>query len=67
ILFHSCKIELESCGLTAQCCEALSSALSSEHSHLTELLLDNNNLENSGVHLLCKGLRNKICKLETLR
>ncbi|XP_028675803.2 NACHT, LRR and PYD domains-containing protein 3-like [Erpetoichthys calabaricus] len=66
----NCKLEtlgLESCGLTAQCCEALSSALSSEHSHLTELLLDNNNLENSGVHLLCKGLRNKICKLETLR
>ncbi|XP_039615795.1 NACHT, LRR and PYD domains-containing protein 3-like isoform X3 [Polypterus senegalus] len=64
-----CKLEklwLESCGLTSGCCQALSSVLSTGHSNLTELELNFNKLDDSGVHLLCEGLRNAICKLKKL-
>uniref|UniRef100_A0A8C4SMV4 Uncharacterized protein n=1 Tax=Erpetoichthys calabaricus TaxID=27687 RepID=A0A8C4SMV4_ERPCA len=54
------------CGLTSGCCEALSLVLSSKHSSLVEVDLSNNNLEDSGVHQLCEGLRNPNCKLETM-
>ncbi|XP_051789088.1 NACHT, LRR and PYD domains-containing protein 3-like [Erpetoichthys calabaricus] len=60
------KLRLYQCGLTSGCCSALSSAFSVEHSHLTELDLSKNNLEDSGVRLLCEGLKNKNCKLEKL-
>ncbi|XP_039615796.1 NACHT, LRR and PYD domains-containing protein 3-like isoform X1 [Polypterus senegalus] len=67
----NCKLErlgLQSCGLTSECCEALSLALSTEHSHhLTELWLSSNNLEDSGVHWLCEGLRHPNCKLKKLK
>uniref|UniRef100_A0A8C4SM46 Uncharacterized protein n=1 Tax=Erpetoichthys calabaricus TaxID=27687 RepID=A0A8C4SM46_ERPCA len=66
----NCKLEklgLQSCGLTSECCEALSLVLSTEHSHLTELWLSSNNLEDSGVHWLCEGLRNPNCKLKKLK
>uniref|UniRef100_A0A8C4ST24 NACHT domain-containing protein n=1 Tax=Erpetoichthys calabaricus TaxID=27687 RepID=A0A8C4ST24_ERPCA len=62
----NCKLEklsLDSCSLTSGCCESLSSVLSAEHSQMTELQLNNNNLEDSGMSLLCDGLRNKNCKL----
>uniref|UniRef100_A0A8C4SPB1 NACHT domain-containing protein n=1 Tax=Erpetoichthys calabaricus TaxID=27687 RepID=A0A8C4SPB1_ERPCA len=65
----NCKLEklwLESCGLTSGCCQALSSVLSTGHSNLTELELNFNKLDDSGVHLLCEGLRNPICKLKKL-
>uniref|UniRef100_A0A8C4RHS5 NACHT domain-containing protein n=1 Tax=Erpetoichthys calabaricus TaxID=27687 RepID=A0A8C4RHS5_ERPCA len=64
-----CKLQtmwLVSCGLTSESCEALSSILSSEHSHLTELDLTGNILENSGTCLLCEGLRSPNCKLKKL-
>uniref|UniRef100_A0A8C4TGU2 NACHT, LRR and PYD domains-containing protein 3-like n=1 Tax=Erpetoichthys calabaricus TaxID=27687 RepID=A0A8C4TGU2_ERPCA len=58
---------LRSCGLTARCCSALSSALSASNSQLTELRLSyNNNMEDSGVEQLCEGLRSPNCKLEKL-
>ncbi|XP_051777672.1 NACHT, LRR and PYD domains-containing protein 3-like isoform X36 [Erpetoichthys calabaricus] len=66
---ENCKLEklnLSHCGLTSRCCSALSSALSSPHSQLTELDLRGNNMEDSGVDQLCEGLRSENCKLEKL-
>ncbi|XP_039618038.1 ribonuclease inhibitor-like [Polypterus senegalus] len=57
-------VNLDTCHLTSTCCSALSSALSSQQSRLTELNLRNNNLEDSGVNQLCEGLRSENCKLE---
>ncbi|XP_051777842.1 verrucotoxin subunit beta-like isoform X12 [Erpetoichthys calabaricus] len=61
------RVSLSRCGLTSRCCSALSSALSSPYSRLTELnLSENNNMEDSGVDQLCEGLRSENCKLEKL-
>ncbi|XP_062340829.1 NACHT, LRR and PYD domains-containing protein 3-like [Osmerus eperlanus] len=56
---------LNDCNLSERCCEALASALPS--SDMTQLDLSNNNLGHSGMKLLSAGLRNPLCKLETLR
>ncbi|XP_051777726.1 NACHT, LRR and PYD domains-containing protein 3-like isoform X2 [Erpetoichthys calabaricus] len=61
------QVNLDTCCLTSTCCSALSSALSSPHSQLTELdLCFNRNLGNSGLDQLCEGLRSENCKLEKL-
>ncbi|XP_015249344.1 PREDICTED: NACHT, LRR and PYD domains-containing protein 12-like [Cyprinodon variegatus] len=60
------KALLNSCNLLPRSCEALSPILSCLSSSLRELDLSNNNLENSGVELLCVGLRSQNCKLELL-
>ncbi|XP_064418053.1 NACHT, LRR and PYD domains-containing protein 3-like [Latimeria chalumnae] len=59
------KLELTRCGLTAGCCEDLSSILST-NSSLTELNLNSNNLGDSGVKRLSAGLRDPNCKLQKL-
>ncbi|XP_077944782.1 NLR family CARD domain-containing protein 3-like isoform X3 [Gasterosteus aculeatus] len=61
------KALLSDCNLSKRSCEALSSVLSSQSSSLRELDLSNNNLQDSGVKLLCAGLENPRCDLETLR
>ncbi|XP_043073933.1 NLR family CARD domain-containing protein 3-like [Puntigrus tetrazona] len=61
------KALLSGCNLTDRCCENLSSALQSSNSVLKELDLTNNDLWDSGVKLLCDGLKNPNCQLETLR
>ncbi|XP_039616343.1 NACHT, LRR and PYD domains-containing protein 3-like isoform X2 [Polypterus senegalus] len=60
-------VRMTSCDLTSDCCSALYSALSAPRSRLTELDLSNNDLEDSGVIELCKGMRSENCKLEKLR
>ncbi|XP_055084435.1 NACHT, LRR and PYD domains-containing protein 14-like [Periophthalmus magnuspinnatus] len=61
----STKALLCGCGLSAHSCGPLASVLSS--SSLTHLDLSHNNLQGSGVELLCSGLKSTTSKLETLR
>ncbi|XP_055085671.1 NACHT, LRR and PYD domains-containing protein 3-like isoform X3 [Periophthalmus magnuspinnatus] len=63
-----CKLErlsLSLCGLSPHSCGLLASVLSS--SSLTHLDLSGNDLQDSGVELLCSGLKSAPCRLETLR
>uniref|UniRef100_A0A8C2DIL4 Uncharacterized protein n=1 Tax=Cyprinus carpio TaxID=7962 RepID=A0A8C2DIL4_CYPCA len=61
------KALFDGCGLDQTCCETLSSALQSSNSHLTELDLSSNHLQDSGVKLLSDGLKSQHCRLNILR
>ncbi|KAI4878986.1 hypothetical protein NFI96_025801 [Prochilodus magdalenae] len=60
------KLKLTKCGVTEADCAALSSALCSNPSHLTELDLSDNKLGNSGVKQICSLLKAQSCKLQSL-
>ncbi|KAL1251665.1 hypothetical protein QQF64_019461, partial [Cirrhinus molitorella] len=64
-----CKLNtlmLCNCGLTEECCSALATVLVTNPS-LKELDMSDNNLQDSGVKKLMKGLENTSCTLEKLR
>ncbi|KAK7930434.1 hypothetical protein WMY93_006829 [Mugilogobius chulae] len=61
------KALLSSCNLSERSCEALSSVLSSQSSSLRVLDLSHNELKDSGLKMLCVGLKSPHCKLEQLR
>ncbi|XP_062396804.1 NACHT, LRR and PYD domains-containing protein 12-like [Sardina pilchardus] len=63
---HLEKLRFVGCKLTDKSCEIVALVLQSSNS-LMELDLSHNNLGDSGVQLLSKGLSSPHCKLQTLR
>ncbi|XP_062397884.1 protein NLRC5-like [Sardina pilchardus] len=60
-------IQLNQCRLSKVSCEMMASVLQRTPSHVRELDMSDNDLQDEGVELLCAGLRDPQCKLETLR
>ncbi|XP_060926018.1 NACHT, LRR and PYD domains-containing protein 14-like, partial [Limanda limanda] len=61
------KAQLRGYRLSETRCEVVASALKSDPSHLRELDLSYNKMQDSAVKLLCSGLESPNCRLETLR
>ncbi len=63
-IYFLCR--LNNCDLTEKSCSGLATVLGSDN-NLKELNMNYNNLQDSGVKLLCTGLKNIKCELEILR
>ncbi|XP_053316621.1 NACHT, LRR and PYD domains-containing protein 3-like isoform X2 [Spea bombifrons] len=59
------ELGLWGCHLTSSCCEDLRDVIITNRS-LTKLVLSENNIQDSGVKLLCEGLRHPDCTLREL-
>lgn len=57
---------LNQCHLSKVSCRMLASTLQGIHSNLLSLDMSDNALQDEGVELLCDGLKDTHCKLETL-
>ncbi|XP_063049304.1 NACHT, LRR and PYD domains-containing protein 12-like [Engraulis encrasicolus] len=60
------RLRVDSCGLTDQSCATLAYVLCKEPSRFRRLYLSDNHIGDVGVQLLCSGLENPECALETL-
>jgi len=58
---------LTDCDLTDQQCEVVASVLQSSNCSLRELDLSRNHLQDSGLKLLCAGLKSPNCGVNILR
>ncbi|XP_076986955.1 NACHT, LRR and PYD domains-containing protein 12 [Tamandua tetradactyla] len=58
-------IQLRKCQLETRACQEMVSVLSTSR-HLTEMDLTGNALGDTGLRLLCQGLKHPICRLQTL-
>ncbi|XP_037647125.1 NACHT, LRR and PYD domains-containing protein 12-like [Sebastes umbrosus] len=67
VLQASSLSRLNGCKLSGSSCNALASALSSPTSNLRELDLSYNNVKDAGLLVLTDGLKNRQCRLQTLR
>ncbi|XDV23244.1 hypothetical protein PO909_027912, partial [Leuciscus waleckii] len=61
------KLHLCRCSITEKQCLILTPTLCANLSHLKELDLSENKLENKGVEILCEILKDSRCKLERLK
>ena len=67
LAYFKCNNRFENCGLSETHCEVVASALKYNPSHLRDLDLSKNNLNDSAVKFLSAGLESPNCRLETLR
>lgn len=67
LLKFSSLCRLICCLITGEGCSSVASALKSNPSHLKDLDLTHNKLQDSGVQILSAGLKSPQCRLETLR
>lgn len=61
------SFSLRVCNLSKDSCSDISSVIQCPHSHLREVDLGENALQDEGVQHLCKALLSQHCSIEKLR